>query len=837
MLDIVSRRPEGAALRDILMGQEEANSVVTPVRVFEATLSGLAAMGPVLLVADDLHWMDDTTLALCHYVVRGMSAASGSMVLVGASRSAPATSRLIAGLEHLLGTERFRAIPLRPLEKDHGIRLAKDLSPGLGDASAEAVWVRANGSPFWIERLSGGQGDSGDGVAHSLMGPLEAVSSDGSRLLAFVVLVDRALSFDELEELLAWSPKRVSEAVADLSISGLVVGAGGKVKVAHDLVGQAAIASLPSRLRRQTHRRLATWLEEDTDGSGGSALIALEHRVAGGLAIEDAALKLARSTTSRSLGQTGIRHLFSISGDAPFQSRELADALAHRAAEAGDHRLAFDLWSRLASQSADPAAASAALAASEMALVLQLNVDAWDFLVVARRLQGLDEVLGVELDAQESALYRWLARDIDKATTAAQRALNGADRLADADSPASRRAILKATLAATDAALMAGDPARMLKLSEQLERASVEYDEPLHVRALAEGALAMRLLGHNREAEQRARLAWEEAKRRVLPQISMEVGPLLARILLSLGKLDEAKRVVDEYVALGDRLADYRPARAFQVVVPSMLLAATGDWRAAVDLLETAAASEAEPHYRLQAHMERAALLARHDPERSATSVKKEVASSFEDAAQSGCHRCQAEVTARSAEALARIGEVQESATQFDSDHGDRNLRWFRLVAIAASAATAEAATKAWEAAYTEADQQDLNLEALRNRVDLARLLAGIDRTRAAELAREAGASAARMGALTEERAAERILRSLGVRTWQRGTGRQGQVLTDREHQIAGMIGAGASNPEIAEALFLSRKTVERHVSNILAKLGVRNRAELAGVVGTDTPP
>ena len=96
------------------------------------------------------------------------------------------------------------------------------------------------------------------------------------------------------------------------------------------------------------------------------------------------------------------------------------------------------------------------------------------------------------------------------------------------------------------------------------------------------------------------------------------------------------------------------------------------------------------------------------------------------------------------------------------------------------------------------------------------------------ELHLYAAATLARIGC-QEEAAAERQLRRLGVRTWRRGRSRVDDgSLSEREHEIALLVARGASNPEIAQALFLSRKTVERHVSNVLAKRGVRNRAELA---------
>ncbi|NUR77704.1 MAG: response regulator transcription factor [Thermoleophilia bacterium] len=70
------------------------------------------------------------------------------------------------------------------------------------------------------------------------------------------------------------------------------------------------------------------------------------------------------------------------------------------------------------------------------------------------------------------------------------------------------------------------------------------------------------------------------------------------------------------------------------------------------------------------------------------------------------------------------------------------------------------------------------------------------------------------------------VLRDLGA-----GTGRGPRTygeLTARERDVLALLARGMTNGGIAKTLFISEKTAGHHVSRILSKLGVRNRAEAA---------
>jgi DNA-binding CsgD family transcriptional regulator len=131
----------------------------------------------------------------------------------------------------------------------------------------------------------------------------------------------------------------------------------------------------------------------------------------------------------------------------------------------------------------------------------------------------------------------------------------------------------------------------------------------------------------------------------------------------------------------------------------------------------------------------------------------------------------------------------------------------------------------------------DLPHETALVRLELARALAAGHPELAVAQASGALGAFERLGAARDADATASLLRSLGApaRTGPRRAG----ALTKREQEVLRLVGLGLSNPEIAQRLFISRKTAAHHVSSLLAKLGVRNRAGAVAYAAraSDEPP
>jgi DNA-binding CsgD family transcriptional regulator len=117
-----------------------------------------------------------------------------------------------------------------------------------------------------------------------------------------------------------------------------------------------------------------------------------------------------------------------------------------------------------------------------------------------------------------------------------------------------------------------------------------------------------------------------------------------------------------------------------------------------------------------------------------------------------------------------------------------------------------------------------LPMELARTRLAMARALSNSSPEAAIAEAKGALEDFERLEAARHADMAAGVLRSFGapIRTGPRGAG----SLTKREVEVLRLLGAGLSNPEIGDRLYISRKTVEHHVGNLLSKLGLRNRAE-----------
>lgn len=123
------------------------------------------------------------------------------------------------------------------------------------------------------------------------------------------------------------------------------------------------------------------------------------------------------------------------------------------------------------------------------------------------------------------------------------------------------------------------------------------------------------------------------------------------------------------------------------------------------------------------------------------------------------------------------------------------------------------------DAAVALYERSGAPFEAARARVELARRLSAMGRTRAARRERDKAVDAFRaLGAPAEARRAALVLEA-------RPAG-----LTPREVEVVRLVAQGSSNEQIAERLYLSVRTVERHLSNVYRKVGVEGKTARAAV-------
>lgn len=116
---------------------------------------------------------------------------------------------------------------------------------------------------------------------------------------------------------------------------------------------------------------------------------------------------------------------------------------------------------------------------------------------------------------------------------------------------------------------------------------------------------------------------------------------------------------------------------------------------------------------------------------------------------------------------------------------------------------------------------------------DAASALSGVGRRKeAAALLGEAVEVYQRVGASMDLTRAEAALRSLGIRRGRRGTRRRPSTgwasLTPTEVEVVRLVTEGLTNAEVGRRLFISRRTVETHLSHVFGKLGVSSRVQLA---------
>jgi len=795
------------------------------VQLFEAAYAALSRLPGSALLVDDEQWLDPTTSALLHFLVRSAHEEGLRLTAILASRSSSGGAALPESLSTSVAQLPVSVLELRGLGHEDGICLLRRVASHLSSEAAEAVWRAADGSPFWMTLMAAG----GDAAAERLVGLRRSRCSPGAaELLEHLAVVGAPVPLRDIPPLTGMTA--VDSLLDELSGEGLVVRHESGVLVAHDLMREAVLTGLAPSRTRALHAAAATWLERDDEPA--VLLAALHHRLAAGLQIDDLVARLASSPRRGWLGADGVVGLVElVTASISRPDLTLLTQLAEMSTEVGESMQALSLWRRVADAPHCPvdmqlraasAAGRAALDTGEASIALD-----W-----VRRAGSLDpdSESAALLDVLESDVHRWLRNEFQEAAACTQRAR--ARLVGDTSAP-----VTVAVLGAqADDAMVRGDAIALVSGARQIEMLAGD-DEGLRYTADLYRIAAASLAGDNIALEELVQPHWQRAVKAASPARQIEMGAHLMYLLIDQARFTEAEFVAEPLAQLLDRTRHQTRRLAVGLNVWSSrsalleLETIRGDWGTAVRVLAEGP-EELLPHS-LVTHAanvaQRWARLAGPDDPHVQPLIDRAVAAADEV----GCPRCGEQMSLTVARLRVVAGDVEaghELLSTWNRPDAPADVhRWvtaLRLLVLAGEGDIdgSSALAESLHADLLRVGQQLAHLDLLN---DQARVLARVDPDAALSLLEQFSEESACAGATNFVSVATREMRALGSRPWRR-VADTGGALTDRERAVADLVAAGLTNPEIALRLFLSRKTVERHVSHVLTKLGSRNRTELA---------
>jgi DNA-binding CsgD family transcriptional regulator len=377
-------------------------------RLVNAVTRWLAALlqdHPVLVIVEDVHWCDDASLDVLFNVAR--MAPTMPLLLIATFRPDEVAGRLHGWLAQIDRGRLATTLPLSPLADEDVERLVQAAAgePGtLPREVAAAIVALAEGNPFCIEELvtsflshPAGETRSATEGAGSLLPSLprslktavlqrvERLSVTAREALRIASVAGRRFDFDLIEQLLRVEEPALLALLHELVDTGLVVEeARDRFAFRHALTRQAVVSELLMRERITLHRRVAEILERRS-GAAGSGHVsdlayhfyqaehwdkALHYGSAAGVharrlhapdaAIEhfsralDAAARLAaEGGTSAELSPAALAGLhrdrgraYETVGDFD-RARADYDAAVDLAHEAGDRKLEWQAWLNL----------------------------------------------------------------------------------------------------------------------------------------------------------------------------------------------------------------------------------------------------------------------------------------------------------------------------------------------------------------------------------------------------------------------------------------------------------------------------------------------------------